>query len=238
MQHIAFIMDGNGRWATARGLTRLEGHHAGVKAMQDVVQALLARGIPYASFYAFSTENWKRPPAEVKGLMMLLRDYLNREFNKLIESGVRLRVIGDIGPDSPVPAEVRHLLEKAVLDSTHNTKLTLGLCFNYGGRNELTRAVKKLVEQGIEASEITEERISAALDTAEFPDPDLLIRTSGEARLSNFMPWQTAYTELYFDPTYWPDFDAVAMDKALAAYSQRDRRFGTLPVSPKKRAEG
>jgi len=238
MQHIAFIMDGNGRWATARGLTRLEGHHAGVKAMQAVVQALLVRGIPYASFYAFSTENWKRPPAEVKGLMLLLRDYLNREFNKLIDSGVKLRVIGDIGPDSPVPAEVRQLLEKAVADSAHNTKLTLGLCFNYGGRHELVRAVQKLVEQGIQTAEITEDKISAALDTAEFPDPDLLIRTSGEARLSNFMPWQTAYTELYFDPTFWPDFDTAALDRAIAVFSQRERRFGALPVSPKKRAEG
>lgn len=133
---------------------------------------------------------------------------------------------------------MRQLLEKAVADSAHNTKLTLGLCFNYGGRHELVRAVQKLVERGVHTAEITEDKISAALDTAEFPDPDLLIRTSGEARLSNFMPWQTAYTELYFDPTFWPDFDAAALDKALAAYNQRERRFGALPVSLKKRAKG
>lgn len=238
MRHIAFIMDGNGRWANARGLSRLEGHHAGVKAMQSVVQDLLDRAIPYATFYAFSTENWKRPPAEVKGLMMLLRDYLKREFNKLIEAGVKLKVIGDISPSSPVPEEIRKLLEKAVKDSMQNTKLTLGLCFNYGGRNELTRAIQSLVGQGLQSDEITEEKISSALDTAEFPDPDLVIRTSGEQRLSNFMPWQTAYSEFYFDPIFWPDFDAVALDRAIAAYNGRDRRFGAVQVSPKKQAEG
>jgi undecaprenyl diphosphate synthase len=170
--------------------------------------------------------------------MLLLRDYLTREFNKLIETGVKLKVIGDMGPSSPVPEEIRKLLEKAVQDSVQNTKLTLGLCFNYGGRNEITRAMQKLVGQGVQPDEITEEKISAALDTAEFPDPDLVIRTSGEQRLSNFMPWQTAYAELYFDPTFWPDFDAVALDRAIAAYSNRERRFGAVPVAPKKQAEG
>lgn len=238
MQHIAFIMDGNGRWASARGLSRLEGHRAGVKAMQQVVQALLARGVPYASFYAFSTENWQRPPAEVKGLMLLLRDYLTREFNKLIEAGVKLRVIGNIALDSPVPTEIRELLQAAETRSALNSKLTLGLCFNYGGRDEITRALQKLLSQGLKAEEVTAEKISAALDTAGFPDPDLLIRTSGECRLSNFMSWQTAYTELYFDPIFWPDFDAQALDKAIENYNQRDRRFGAAPLSPKKRAEG
>lgn len=238
MKHIAFIMDGNGRWATARGLNRLEGHHAGVKAMQTVMHAMIERGIPYATFYVFSTENWKRPPAEVKGLMLLLRDTLTREFNKLIEAGIRLKVIGDIGEASQVSEDVRKLLQKVVADSAHNTKLTVGLCFNYGGRNELTRAVQKLVGQGMQADEITEEKISAALDTAEFPDPDLVVRTSGEQRLSNFMPWQAAYAELYFDPIFWPDFDAAALDRAMAAYSGRERRFGAVPVAPKKQAEG
>lgn len=238
MKHIAFIMDGNGRWANARGLTRLEGHHAGVKTLQKVVEVLLERGIPYATFYAFSTENWKRPPAEVKGLMLLLRDYLKREFNKLIEAGVKLKVMGDISENSPVPEEVRALLRKAEADSSENNKLTLGLCFNYGGRNELARAVQKLVEQGRQAAEITEEAIAMALDSAAFPDPDLLIRTSGEQRLSNFMPWQTAYTELYFEPLCWPDFDAAALDRAIAAFSGRDRRFGAVPSQPKKQAEG
>lgn len=236
MRHIAFIMDGNGRWANARGLSRLEGHHAGVKTMQDVVQALLDRNVPYASFYAFSTENWKRPPAEVKGVMLLLREYLVREFSKLNQKGVRLKVLGDMGADSPVSEDIRQLLEKAEKDSANNTKLTLGLCFNYGGRHELVRAMKKLVAQGVQADDITEEKIASALDTAEFPDPDLLIRTSGEHRLSNFMPWQCAYTELYFDPCFWPDFDAAALDRAIAAYSARERRFGAVPVEPKKQA--
>lgn len=238
MQHIAFIMDGNGRWATARGLNRLEGHHAGVKALQNTVQALLDRGIPYASFYAFSTENWKRPPAEIKGLMMLLRDYLTREFNKLIKMGVKLKVFGDFSADSPIPPDICQLLEKAVRDSAHNTQLTLGLCFNYGGRNELVRAIKKLAGQGADLEKVTEDMISATLDTADFPDPDLVIRTSGEQRLSNFMPWQLAYAEFYFDPIFWPDYDAFALDRALTDYHARHRRFGAVVESPKKRAEG
>jgi undecaprenyl diphosphate synthase len=218
-------MDGNGRWAKQRGLPRVAGHRAGTDNLRRVLESCGELGIKMLTIYAFSTENWRRPEDEVKGLMGIFEDVIDRELPELQEKGVRLRHIGRLEGLKPVFADkVRNAIEA----TKNNDKLILNIAFNYGGRAEIVEAVKKLVAQGVKADDITEEMISAHLYTADVPDPDLIIRTSGEMRVSNFLIWQGAYSEYYLAPVYWPDFDKEQMRLALEEYARRHRRFGGL----------
>jgi len=223
--HVAIIMDGNGRWAQERGLSRQAGHRAGTENIRRIIEAFAERGVRYLTLYAFSTENWGRPRREVSALIKLLGRVLEREVRALHENDIRLVHFGSLAPLSPD-------LQKKVCDAielTRNNKgLTVCLAFNYGGRAEIAEAVRRIVREGIPASEITEEVVAAHLDTHGIPDPDLIIRTAGEMRLSNFLLWQAAYAEYYATPTYWPDFDEAEIDRALAAYAAHERRFGAL----------
>ena len=241
-QHVAIIMDGNGRWATQRGQPRLAGHQAGVAALQRTVEACLVQQIRYLTVYAFSTENWQRPAAEVTGLLRLLREGLRQTQTTALKNQVALRVIGDLGPTSRVPAPVRAAVAQAVAQSPQKPKLTLTIAFNYGGRDELVRACQRLLVQAqqgaFDPTTLTPAMLAAALDTAGLPDPDLLIRTSGEQRLSNFLPWQTAYSELVFTPTLWPDFSADTLAAAVAEFGRRQRRFGGVVALPRPAEEG
>ncbi len=221
--HISFIMDGNGRWATARGLPRLAGHKAGVESLNKLVEELVKLQVPYASFYAFSTENWGRSAEEVSGLMALLEVYFTHELARLKAHNIRLRFLGDHTATSPLPQKVREIIQRADAETASNTGTVLLIAINYGGHDELLRATQRLADAG---TKITTETLTAALDTAGIPNPDLLIRTSGEQRLSGFMPWQLAYTELYFTPTLWPDFTPAALHEALEWFTTRQRRFG------------
>jgi undecaprenyl diphosphate synthase len=225
--HIAIIMDGNGRWAKARGLPRLAGHRAGVEALRRTVRAVGDAGVPWMTVYAFSSENWSRPKSEVTDLMGLLKIYIRRDLAELHQSGVRIHVIGD--PVGLAP-DIRALLTEAETLTAANRGFNLVIAFNYGGRDEIARAARKLaqaVKAGVvEPAEIGEAVFARYLDTAGMPDPDLVIRTSGEVRLSNFLPWQTAYSELVFLPCYWPDFGTTDLEEALRIYAARERRFG------------
>jgi undecaprenyl diphosphate synthase len=225
--HVAIIMDGNGRWATQRGLPRVAGHREGVKAARAIVRAADAVGLRYLTLYAFSTENWNRPEDEVTMLMRLLEESIYRELPELMENRVRLRVIGRM---TGVPLPVRRGLEHVARETRGNTGLTLLVAFNYGGRDELLDAFRALARR-VQAGELTpdtlsEADISGALYTDGIPDPDLLIRTSGELRVSNFLLWQIAYTEFFVTPTLWPDFEAADLYHAIADFQRRDRRFG------------
>jgi undecaprenyl diphosphate synthase len=224
---VAVIMDGNGRWATARGLPRVAGHHKGVETARAIVRAAGQLGLRYLTLYAFSTENWSRPEDEVTTLMKLLEDSMSRELRELMERNVRLSVIGR---PTGVPAAVRRGIERVVEATRGNTGLHLIMAFNYGGRDELVdafRALARRVAAGeLAAGSITEEDVSGALYTAGIPDPDLLIRTSGELRISNFLLWQIAYTELWVTPTLWPDFQPIDLYRAVADFQGRARRFG------------
>jgi undecaprenyl diphosphate synthase len=232
-KHIAFIMDGNGRWAAARSLPRLAGHKAGVDAVRRTLEACKQRGIGTVTLYAFSTENWQRPTEEVDGLMGLLRFYLKSELARMHEEGVRLVILGD---RTGLPTDLQDMVTQAETLTANNIVFTLCIAINYGGRQEIARAAQAAAASG---QPITQESIAAHLYTAAVPDPDLIIRTSGERRISNFLLWQAAYAELYFTPTHWPDFDAAELDKALADYAERQRRFGGLPdkVTDKDRAD-
>jgi undecaprenyl diphosphate synthase len=221
--HVAVIMDGNGRWARRRGLPRSAGHRAGVERVRTVIRMSSDIGIRYLTLYAFSTENWKRPEGEVNTLMSLLVEYLVRELPELHEKRVRIRTLGDI---SALPEKVRAEIERAVVTTKDNTGLTVNMAINYGGRQELVAAVRRALADGVKPEQIDEAWISSALYTAGEPDPDLMIRTSGEARISNFLLYQLAYAELYFTDTYWPDFDEAEYAKALADFAGRGRRFG------------
>ena len=225
--HVAIIMDGNGRWATARGLPRVAGHREGVKAARAIVRAADAIGLRYLTLYAFSTENWSRPEDEVSMLMRLLEESIYRELPQLMDNNVRLRVIGRA---AGVPGPVRRGLEHVAAETEKNTGLTLLVAFNYGGRDELLdafRALARRVQQGeLAPDEISETDVSNALYTEGVPDPDLLIRTSGEMRVSNFLLWQIAYTELWITPTLWPDFGPADLYRAVADFQGRSRRFG------------
>jgi undecaprenyl diphosphate synthase len=225
--HVAIIMDGNGRWATSRGLPRVAGHREGVKAARAIVRAADAIGLRYLTLYAFSTENWSRPEDEVTMLMRLLEESIIRELPELMENNVRLRVIGRA---TGVPMPVRRGLEHVVAQTEKNTGLNLLMAFNYGGRDELLdafRALARRVQAGELAPDaISEADVSGALYTEGVPDPDLLIRTSGEMRISNFLLWQIAYTELWITPTLWPDFGASDLYRAVADFQRRSRRFG------------
>ena len=227
--HVAIIMDGNGRWAKARGLPRLAGHRAGVEALRNTVRAAPELGISYLTVYAFSSENWSRPKSEVSDLMGLLKIFIRRDLADLHRSGVRVRIIGDREGLQP---DIRALLEEAETLTVANQALTLVIAFNYGGRDEIARAARRLalaVRRGdLDPEAITAERFAAALDTAGIPDPELVIRTSGELRLSNFLLWQAAYSELVFLPCFWPDFSHEHFVEALRVFAGRERRFGGI----------
>jgi undecaprenyl diphosphate synthase len=225
--HIAIIMDGNGRWAKARGLPRAAGHRAGVEALRETVRAAGDMRIPWLTVYAFSSENWSRPKAEVSDLMGLLKLFIRRDLAELHQNGVRVMVIGD---RENLARDIKLLLEEAEALTEANASMNLVIAFNYGARDEIARAARKLAEAAREGritpGQVTPEAFEAFLDTAAMPDPDLVIRTSGEQRLSNFLLWQTAYSELVFLPCYWPDFDRRKLVEAIEIYSARDRRFG------------
>lgn len=223
--HVAIIMDGNGRWAKKRGLPRVAGHRAGTDNLRRVLESCGELGIKMLTIYAFSTENWRRPEDEVKGLMSIFEDVIDRELPEFQAKGVRLRHIGKLDGLKPAFADK---VRKAIELTKNNDKLILNIAFNYGGRAEIVEAVKTLIAKGIKADDITEEMISAHLYTADVPDPDLIIRTSGEMRVSNFLIWQGAYSEYYLAPVYWPDFDKEQMRLALEEYAKRHRRFGGL----------
>jgi undecaprenyl diphosphate synthase len=224
-RHVAMIMDGNGRWALSRGLPRLAGHKAGTENLRRVIRSTVEFGIKYLTIYAFSTENWGRPLEEVRGLMSILEDVLDKELAELHAEGVQLRHIGRLERLSPnLQAKVINAIEL----TKNNQRLVLNVAFNYGGRDEIVHAIQKIIRDGIPAEEVTDELVSKYLYTAGVPDPDLIIRTSGELRVSNFLIWQAAYSEWYVTPTYWPDFDQAEYRRALEAFAQRDRRFGRV----------
>lgn len=227
LQHLAIIMDGNGRWAKQRGLPRIAGHNEGVKTVLKVVDECLSLGIHYLSLFAFSSENWGRPQQEVDALMGLLLQFLASQREKMLSAGIRLRVIGD---RERLSESVRRELNDAELETAAGTNLTLVLALSYGGRDEILRAAKKMAGQVLAGdaslNDFDNERFSALLDTGDIPEPDLLIRTSGEKRISNFMLWQAAYAELYFTDVLWPDFGAAELRQALEDYRSRKRRFG------------
>ena len=220
--HIAIIMDGNGRWAKKRGLPRSAGHVAGAKTFKTIARYCNKIGIKYLTVYAFSTENWKRPQKEVDGIMNLLRDYLKDAENFKGEN-IRLKFIGNL---EPLADDIKELIKKDEADSADATGLTVNIAINYGGRDEITNAVKKIVQSGIKIEDITEDTISAHLYTSDMPDPDFIIRPSGEYRLSNYLIWQSAYAEYWFSDVLWPDFSPKHLEQALDEYSKRNRRFG------------
>ena len=222
---MAIIMDGNGRWALARDLPRLAGHRAGTENLRRVIEACVEFGIKYLTIYAFSTENWGRPEEEVQGLMHIVEDVIDRELQELHEQGVRLRHIGRLDQLDP---SLREKVLHAVELTKANTRLVLNVAFNYGGRDEIVCAIQNIIEDGVKPEEVTDELVSKYLFTAGVPDPDLVIRTSGELRGSNFLIWQGAYSEWYFTPTYWPDFDKEQLRLALEEYSRRERRYGRI----------
>ncbi len=222
-QHIAIVMDGNGRWAKKRFLPRVAGHVRGVEAIRRTIEACIVRGIPYLTVFAFSSENWKRPSEEVGFLMKLFLSSLERETDKLHANDIRLKIVGDL---SRFDLPLQHAIAAAEEKTAGNTKLTLSVCANYGGRWDIFQAVRKMVEAGQDINDMTEESLSSHLSLSYAPDPDLFIRTGGETRISNFLLWQLAYSELYFTETFWPDFNDTELEKAIASFQSRERRFG------------
>lgn len=223
--HVGIIMDGNGRWAKQRGLPRLAGHRAGTKNLRRVIRAAANAGIKHLTFYAFSTENWSRPQDEVGGLMGLLGEFIETETPELHKEGARLLHIGHLEHLEP---QLRQKIENAIELTKNNTRIDVILAFSYGGRDEILTAVRKIVAAGIPSEEITQQTLSDNMFTVGIPDPDLIIRTSGELRTSNFLTWQSVYSEWAFPEVLWPDFDEAALNQVLEDYSKRDRRFGGL----------
>ncbi|MBN1537647.1 MAG: isoprenyl transferase [Anaerolineales bacterium] len=221
--HIAIIMDGNGRWAISRGLPRLAGHRAGTENLRRVIEACIEFKIQYLTLYAFSTENWGRPQEEVQGLLRILEDVIDRELQQLHDQGVQLRHIGRLDGLTP---HLRNKVLQAVEFTRNNDRLVLNVAFNYGGRDEIVCAIKGLLQDSVKIDDINETLVSKYLYTAGVPDPDLIVRTSGELRGSNFLIWQGAYSEWYFTSTYWPDFDKEELRKAVIEFSRRERRYG------------
>ncbi len=231
-EHVAIIMDGNGRWAAARGLPRVEGHRRGVEAVRRAVKAAGELGVRYLTLYSFSSENWSRPKSEILDLMNLLRRFVREDLAELHKANVRVRVIGE---REALESDIRTLIEECESLTRDNTRLTLVVAFNYGSRQEIAASVQRLArevaEGRLDASDITPERIGQGLDTSDIPDPDLVIRTSGEQRLSNFLLWQAAYAEFVFLPAHWPDFNRETLETALAEFRGRERRFGGLELA-------
>jgi undecaprenyl diphosphate synthase len=221
-------MDGNGRWALSRGLPRLVGHRAGTENLRRIIRACVEFGVKYLTIYAFSTENWGRPREEIDGLMHILEDVIDKELDELHQEGVQLRHIGRLERLDP---KIQEKVLDAIELTKNNQRLILNVAFNYGGRDEIICAIRKMIKDGIKPEAVDEELVNRYLFTAGTPDPDLIIRTSGELRISNFLIWQAAYSEWYVTPTYWPDFNKEEFRKVLDAYAQRDRRFGGLTSS-------
>jgi undecaprenyl diphosphate synthase len=226
--HVAIIMDGNGRWASQRGLARLEGHEAGTENIRRITHAAGELGIRYLTLWAFSAENWRRPKEEVDGILNILGRAIETETDELHRQGAQLRHIGDLGSLSP---ELRKAIQGAIERTKDNDRLVLTLAFNYGGRQELLRAIQQIVATGVDPDDIDEAMIERHLYTHDLPDPDLIIRTSGEYRLSNFLCWQGAYSELHFCQTLWPDFGPADLETAVRDYASRERRFGAISAS-------
>ncbi len=226
--HIAIVMDGNGRWALARGLPRLAGHRAGTENLRRIIEACIEFGIQYLTIYAFSTENWGRPEEEVHGLMRIVEDVIDRELQELHDQGVQLRHIGRLDRLDPA---VREKVLRAVDYTRENTRLVLNVAFNYGGRDEIIHAIQHMIRDGVSPDDVTADMVSQYLFTAGVPDPDLIIRTSGELRGSNFLIWQGAYSEWYFPPVFWPDFNKEQLRLALEEFSHRERRYGRISTA-------
>ena len=222
-QHIAIVMDGNGRWAKTRFLPRVAGHVKGVEAIRRTIEGCIVRNIPYLTVFAFSSENWKRPGEEVSFLMNLFLSSLEKETDKLHDNDIRLKVVGDLSRfDVPLQKAITVAEEK----TSKNSTLTLTVCANYGGRWDILQAARRMSSEGLDVKDMTEERLSSYLALSYAPEPDLFIRTGGETRISNFLLWQLAYSELYFTETFWPDFDNEELEKAIASFQSRERRFG------------
>lgn len=227
-QHVAIIMDGNGRWAKKRGLPRLAGHKAGTENLRRIIRASVEFGVEYLTIYAFSTENWGRPREEVDGLMRIVEDVIEKELKELDEQGVQLRHLGKLDQLSP---NLQRKVLAAVEQTKHNTRLVLNVAFNYGGRDEIVHAIRQMLADQVKPEDVSPEMVSRYLYTAGTPDPDLIIRTSGELRISNFLIWQAAYSEWFVTPTYWPDFGREEFRKALDEFASRDRRYGKVEAS-------
>ncbi|PKO17810.1 MAG: isoprenyl transferase [Chloroflexi bacterium HGW-Chloroflexi-10] len=223
--HIAIIMDGNGRWAKKRGLPRLAGHRAGTENLRRVIRACVEFGVKFLTIYAFSTENWGRPTEEVEGLMHILEEVIDKEIHELKQEGVQLRHIGRLEQLNP---QLREKVLRSVEITKDNDRLTLCIAWNYGGRDEIVCAIRKMIEDGVQPKDINDDMVSNYLFTAGLPDPDMVIRTSGEMRISNFLIWQASYAEWYVTNTLWPDFDREELLKAIISFSERDRRYGRL----------
>jgi undecaprenyl diphosphate synthase len=226
--HVGIIMDGNGRWATAQGKPRYEGHKAGTENLRRILEYSVEFGVKMLTIYAFSTENWRRPAGEVRGLMRILERVLDRELMELHKNGVQLRHLGRL--DALKPA-IREKIQQAIALTQYNQRLILNVAFNYGGRDEIIQAIKAIIRDQIPPEEVSEALLCRYLYTGTSPDPDLIIRTSGEFRTSNFLLWQAAYAEYYVTPTYWPDFDKTEYWQALCTFSQRERRYGGIKQS-------
>ena len=225
-RHMGIILDGNGRWAKQRGLERMDGHREGFMLLKPIILACRARGIQYLTFYAFSTENWNRPQVEVDGLMQIMAFFFDKEVAELHAENIRLLHAGKL--DEKVPDTLKVKMRNGLELTKNNTSMTVILGFNYGGRDEIVRAVRKLMTAGIDPKDLTESTISAFMDNPDVPDPDLILRTSGEQRTSNFLTWEAAYAEWAFPKTLWPDFNEDVLDQVLADYANRERRFGGI----------
>ncbi len=225
-QHVAIIMDGNGRWAAQRHLPRHEGHRAGTKNIRRIVEEFAVRGVRYLTLYAFSTENWSRPSREVQALLAILEQVIDEQAQALHREGVRLLHLGRLDRLSP---SLQKAIQRSLDLTKDNTRLTLSVAFDYGGRDEILEAIRRMIADGVTASQVDEDLVRRYLYTCSLPDPDLIIRTAGEQRLSNFLVWQSAYSEYYCTPVFWPDFGKEEVSSALAAYQQRQRRFGGVP---------
>ncbi|MFZ0532914.1 MAG: isoprenyl transferase [Anaerolineales bacterium] len=230
--HIGIIMDGNGRWALARGLPRMAGHRAGTENLRRIIEACIEFGIKYLTIYAFSTENWGRPSEEVQGLMRIFENVIDNEIQELHDQGVKLRHLGRLDRLRP---SFRKKVVEAMEYTKDNDRLILNIAFNYGGRDEIVCAIQAMIRDGVEAEQVSDDLVSQYLFTAGVPDPDMIIRTSGELRGSNFLIWQGAYSEWYFPATYWPDFDRHELLKAIEEFSQRDRRYGLTTEQLKRK---
>lgn len=233
--HIAIIMDGNGRWAKSKGFPRVEGHRRGASVARNLVRYAHSRGIKYLTFFVFSSENWARPAKEVHSLMNMMRSYLKKDVKELDELNARLHVIGDM---AKLPEDIAVSINNWQEKTKNNDGMHVVMALSYGGRREIIDAVKRIVTDNLSTDDITEGVFSSYLDTKDIPDPDLLIRTSGEQRISNFLLWQLAYTEMYFTNTYWPDFNEAEFEKALANYAKRERRYGSVLDIDDKKASG